>query len=110
MNHFVGEGKIHRPFEVYYGKKTAVAKGVLGFEVPNSKGIAYLSATRFGKDSVLLSKLAKGEFVRVEGFIYTSSYVNAKKEKVFTTELIVEKFERMGDEEDEHKKDDYPFL
>lgn len=85
-------------------------KGVAKFTVAsqrsfkNSEGkydADFILCTAFGKTAEFISKyFSKGSQICVEGRINTGSYTNKDGNKVFTTDVAVEKVEFMGSKAD----------
>ena len=61
----------------------------------------FLRITLFGKQAETFSRyLTKGRQVAVEGRIQTGSYQNQKGDTVYTTDVIVNRFEFIGSKSD----------
>ena len=61
----------------------------------------FIMCTAFGKTAEFVSKyFSKGSQICVEGRINTGSYTNKDGQKVFTTDVAVEKVEFMGSKAD----------
>ena len=66
----------------------------------NDKGTDWVSCVAFGKSAETMSKyLGKGSKVAIEGHIQTGSY-EKDGHKVYTTDIIVDRFEFVGSRND----------
>ena len=64
-------------------------------------GVDFILCTAFGKTAEFISKyFSKGSQICVEGRINTGSYTNKDGQKVFTTDVAVEKAEFVGSKAD----------
>lgn len=68
---------------------------------PGEKTADFIRITLFGKQAETFSRyLTKGQQVAVEGNIRTGSYVNQKGDTVYTTEVVVNRFDFIGNRRD----------
>lgn len=98
MNHWSGIGRLTRDPEIRYTNDTAVARYTLAVDRPYSKGeekqADFISCVAFGKTAEFCEKhLTKGKKIAVEGRIQTGSYTNKDGNKVYTTDVIVDRHE-----------------
>ena len=67
----------------------------------NDRGADFIRLTIFGKQGETFQKyLTKGRQVAVEGRIQTGSYQNQKGDTVYTTDVIVNRFDFIGSKND----------
>lgn len=109
MNKIILIGRLTRDVEMRYGtnnNNTAIARYTLAVNRPYRQDggpeADFLPCVAFGKTAEFAEKyLAKGMRVAVEGRIQTGSYTNREGQKVYTTEVVVERQEflekRAGD-------------
>lgn len=88
LNEAIFIGNLVKDVEVKDANGTAVAPFVVA--VNGSKDdVSYISCVAFKKTAEALAKCTKkGSKVLVRGSIHTRTYENAKKEKVFVTEVL----------------------
>lgn len=68
----------------------------------NDKGTDWVSCVAFGKSAETMNKyLSKGSKVAIEGHIHTGNY-EKDGHKVYTTDVIVDRFEFVGSRNDAH--------
>lgn len=109
MNKIILIGRLTRDVEMRYGtnnNNTAIARYTLAVNRPYRQDggpeADFLPCVAFGKTAEFAQKyLAKGMRVAVEGRVQTGSYTNREGQKVYTTEVVVERQEflekRAGD-------------
>lgn len=109
MNKIILIGRLTRDVEMRYAannNNTAIARYTLAVNRPYRQDggpeADFLPCVAFGKTAEFAQKyLAKGMRVAVEGRIQTGSYTNREGQKVYTTEVVVERQEflekRAGD-------------
>lgn len=109
MNKIILIGRLTRDVEMRYStnnNNTAIARYTLAVNRPYRQDggpeADFLPCVAFGKMAEFAEKyLAKGMRVAVEGRIQTGSYTNREGQKVYTTEVVVERQEflekRAGD-------------
>lgn len=102
MNKIILVGRLTKDPEVRYSqngdKQTCVAKFGLAvnrdFKKDGQQEADFLNITAFGKNGEFAEKyLKKGMRILVEGRVQTGSYTNKEGQKVYTTDVIVERFE-----------------
>lgn len=100
MNKIFLIGRLCRDVEMSYstnGNNTAVARYTLAVNRPYKNGAQeadFIRCIAFGKTAELADRyLAKGMKIAVEGRIQTGSYTNREGQKVYTTDVIVERQE-----------------
>ena len=92
-------GRLTRDVEVNYSaNSTAVARYTLAINRPykreGEQEADFLRCVAFGKTAELAERyLAKGMRVAIDGRIQTGSYTNRDGQKVYTTDIIVERQE-----------------
>lgn len=101
MNKIILIGRLTRDVEMRYAENdnnTAVARYTLAVNRPfkqnGEQQADFLSCTVFGKTAEFAEKyLSKGMRVAVEGRVQTGSYTNQEGQKVYTTDVVVERQE-----------------
>ena len=106
MNKSIITGRLTKDPEIKDGGNTKVAKFTVAsqrnFKDSNgSYGADFILCTAFGKTADFVSTyFHKGSQICVEGRINTGSYTNKDGNKVFTTDVAVEKVEFYGSKAD----------
>ena len=101
MNKIMLIGRLTRDPEIRYStndNNTAIARYTLAVKRPFRKNgeqqADFLPCIAFGKTAEFAEKyLAKGMRVAVEGRIQTGSYTNQEGQKIYTTDVVVERQE-----------------
>lgn len=101
MNRVMLIGRLTRDVEMSYSNNsnnTAIARYTLAinrqYKRDGEQDADFLRCIAFGKTAELAERyLAKGMKVAVEGRIQTGSYTNREGQKVYTTDIVVEKQE-----------------
>ena len=101
MNKIILIGRLTRDVEMRYGtnnNNTAIARYTLAVNRPYKQNggqeADFLPCIAFGKTAEFAEKyLAKGMRVAIEGRIQTGSYTNRDGQKVYTTDVVVERQE-----------------
>lgn len=101
MNKIILIGRLTRDVEMRYAENdnnTAVARYTLAVNRPfkqnGEQQADFLPCTAFGKTAEFAEKyLSKGMRVAVEGRVQTGSYTNQEGQKVYTTDVVVERQE-----------------
>lgn len=101
MNKSILIGRLTKDVELRYSDTgTAFARFSLAIDRGkdqngNSKGADFPNCIAFGKTAETLSKWSagKGGRIMIEGRIQTGSYANPKGDKVYTTNVIVDRLE-----------------
>ena len=111
MNVVVLIGRLTRDPELRYtNSQMPVCSATLAVDRPvsrnsqdggNDRQADFIRITLFGKQAETFSRyLTKGRQVAVEGRIQTGSYQNQKGDTVYTTDVIVNRFEFIGSKSD----------
>lgn len=101
MNKWIGCGRLTRDPEVRYGSdadSSAVARYSLAVDRVGAKegqpSADFISCVAFGKSAEFVEKyLKKGMKILVEGRIQTGSYTNKEGQKIYTTDVIIDRHE-----------------
>ena len=101
MNKIILIGRLTRDVEMRYAtnnSNTAIARYTLAVNRPYKQNggqeADFLPCIAFGKTAEFAEKyLAKGMRVAIEGRIQTGSYTNRDGQKVYTTDVVVERQE-----------------
>ena len=103
MNTVVLIGRLARNPEVRYTQtQTAVCSAVIAVnrgkdKEGNDRGADFIRLTAFGKRGEVFGKyMTKGRQVAIRGHINTGSYINNNNETVYTTDVIVDEFDFIG--------------
>lgn len=105
MNVVVLIGRLVRDPEIRYTNSQmpvctatlAVDRPVRGQDGSNDRQADFIRITIFGKQAETFSRfMTKGRQVAVEGRIQTGSYQNQKGDTVYTTDVVVNRFEFIG--------------
>lgn len=106
MNKSIITGRLTKDPEIKDGGNTKVAKFTIASQrsfkdSSGNYGADFINCTAFGKTAEFLEKyFHKGSQICVEGRINTGSYTNKDGQKVYTTDVAVEKVEFMGSKAD----------
>lgn len=107
MNVVVLVGNLARDPEIRYtGDQMAVCSATIAVDKGrdrngNDRGADFIRLTIFGKQGETFQRyLTKGRQVAVQGRINTGSYVNQKGDTVYTTDVIVDRFDFLGSKND----------
>ena len=101
MNKIMLIGRLTRDVEMHYSSNnnnTAVARYTLAvnrqYKRENEQEADFLRCIAFGRTAELAERyLAKGMKVAVEGRIQTGSYTDREGQKIYTTDIVVERQE-----------------
>lgn len=95
MNHVAIIGRLTKAPATSQSGETFFARFTLAVDRPTKKDEAdFISCVAFGKTAEAIEKyLNKGSKIAVEGRIQTGSYTNKDGQKVYTTDVIVERFD-----------------
>lgn len=89
LNEVIVIGNLVKDVEVKDVNGTSLAPFVIAVNGTKEGDVSYISCVAFKKTAEALAKFTKkGSKVLVRGSIHTRTYENAKKEKVFVTEVI----------------------
>lgn len=106
MNKSIITGRLTKDPEIKDGGSTKVAKFTIASQrsfkdSSGNYGADFINCTAFGKTADFVSTyFHKGSQICVEGRINTGSYTNKDGQKVYTTDVAVEKVEFMGSKAD----------
>lgn len=106
MNKSIITGRLTKDPEIKDGGNTKVAKFTIASQrsfkdSSGNYGADFINCTAFGKTADFVSTyFHKGSQICVEGRINTGSYTNKEGQKVYTTDVAVEKVEFMGSKAD----------
>lgn len=106
MNKSIITGRLTKDPEIKDGGSTKVAKFTIASQrsfkdSSGNYGADFINCTAFGKTADFVSNyFHKGSQICVEGRINTGSYTNKDGQKVYTTDVAVEKVEFMGNKAD----------
>ncbi|MCI6712159.1 MAG: single-stranded DNA-binding protein [Firmicutes bacterium] len=107
MNTVILVGRLARDPEIRYTQsQTAVCSATIAVNRGkdsngNDRGADFIRMTIFNKPGEVFQKyLTKGRQVAVQGRLNTGSYKNKNGETVYTTDVIVEKFDFIGNKQD----------
>lgn len=98
MNKFLGIGRLTRDPQISNGNDSMVARYTLAVDRAYKKegepNADFISCVAFGKSADFAEKyLCKGKKIAVEGRIRTGSYTNKDGQKVYTTDVVVDRHE-----------------
>ena len=113
MNKIILIGRLTRDVEMRYGtnnNNTAIARYTLAVNRPYKQNggqeADFLPCIAFGKTAEFAEKyLAKGMRMAIEGRIQTGSYTNRDGQKVYTTDVVVERQEFLEKRADNSQPD-----
>lgn len=107
MNTVILIGRLARDPEIRYTQsQTAVCSATIAVNRGkdsngNDRGADFIRLTIFNKPGEVFQKyLTKGRQVAVQGRLNTGSYKNKNGETVYMTDVIVEKFDFIGNKQD----------
>lgn len=107
MNTVILVGRLARDPEIRYTQsQTAVCSATIAVNRGkdsngNDRGADFIRLTIFNKPGEVFQKyLTKGRQVAVQGRLNIGSYKNKNGETVYTTDVIVEKFDFIGNKQD----------
>ena len=114
MNKIMLIGRLTRDPEIRYStndNNTAIARYTLAVNRPFRKNgeqqADFLPCIAFGKTAEFAEKyLAKGMRVAIEGRIQTGSYTNQEGQKIYTTDVVVERQEFLEKRADNGRQPD----
>lgn len=115
MNRVALIGRLTKDPETRYTQEgTAIARYTLAVDryMKQEKTADFISCVAFGKNGEFAEKyLAKGTKIAIEGSIKTGSYTNKDNQKVYTTDVWVERHEfveKKAEGGTSSPKDEYP--
>lgn len=111
MNSVVIIGRLTKEPELRYTpSQMAVCKVTIAVDrIGKDKGADFIPVTVFGKQAENLDRyMTKGRQIAVQGRIQTGSYEKKDGTKVYTTDVIADRVEFLGQEKTEAVKADVP--
>lgn len=95
MNKALIIGRLTKTPTTSQSGELTIARFTLAVDRPTKKDEAdFISCVSFGKTAEAIEKyLVKGSKIAVEGRIQTGSYTNKDGQKIYTTDVIVERFD-----------------
>lgn len=109
MNKWIGIGRLTKDPELNYtaGTGTAVTRFAIAVSRPFKKDETdFINCVAFGKTGETIAQyLTKGRPIAITGSIRTGSYDAKDGTKRYTTDVVVESFEFIGQGKQEHKED-----
>lgn len=98
MNRVILSGRIARDIELRsVVKADGTTSGVANFSIACSRGkddVDFINATAFGKTAEMISNyFSKGSGIEIEGSIRVSNYTNKDGQKIYRTDVWVERVE-----------------
>jgi single-strand DNA-binding protein len=97
MNKWIGIGRLTRDPEVRYSNNNNEAMCIARYSLAIDRvkeGTDYISCVAFGKQGEFAEKyLKQGVKIAVEGRIQIGSYTNKEGQKIYTTDVVVERHE-----------------
>ena len=99
MNKCVLIGNLTKDIELKFQAGSGLAIGKFSLAVARQKKgeTDFINCIAFGKTAETMSQyLFKGSKVAIEGHIQTGSYTNKENHKVYTTDVVIDRFEFVG--------------
>lgn len=99
MNKTVLIGNLTKDIELKFQAGSGLAIGKFSLAVARQKKgeTDFINCIAFGKTAETMSQyLFKGSKVAIEGHIQTGSYTNKENHKVYTTDVVIDRFEFVG--------------
>ena len=90
MNKFIGIGNLTRDIELNQIEDLVVGKFTIAIQ-RDKDNTDFINCTKFNPSDYLQENMLKGTMVSVEGRIQTSNYTDKKGNKVYSTDIIVER-------------------
>lgn len=115
MNKVILMGRLTRDPDVRYsnndGDQLCIARYTLAVDRIKKGETDFISCVVFGKQGEFAEKyLNQGTKIAIEGRIQTGSYTNKDGQKVYTTDVVVEKHEFCESKSDEPPKSNGEFM
>lgn len=111
MNKWIGIGRLTRDPDVRYSQGTevkAIANLTIAVDRGTAEGADFPNIVAFGKQGEFAEKyLHKGMKIAVEGSIHTDSYTNKDGVKVYTTNVIAQRFEFVESKTEQKPQESY---
>lgn len=98
MNKTMLLGRVTKDIELKFGKDgMAIAKFSVAVNRMKKGEVDYPNCIAFGKTAETIANyIKKGSQIGIEGHIQTGSYTNKDGHKVYTTDVIVDRFDFVG--------------
>jgi single-strand DNA-binding protein len=99
MNKTVLIGNLTKDIDLNFQAGSGLAIGKFSLAVARQKKgeTDFINCIAFGKTAETMSQyLFKGSKVAIEGHIQTGSYTNKEGHKVYTTDVVIDRFEFVG--------------
>lgn len=99
MNKTVLIGNLVKDIDLKFQSGSGLAIGKFSLAVARQKKgeTDFINCIAFGKTAETMSQyLFKGSKVAIEGHIQTGSYTNKEGHKVYTTDVVIDRFEFVG--------------
>lgn len=99
MNKTVLIGNLTKDIDLKFQAGSGLAIGKFSLAVARQKKgeTDFINCIAFGKTAETMSQyLFKGSKVAIEGHIQTGSYTNKESHKVYTTDVVIDRFEFVG--------------
>lgn len=99
MNKCVLIGNLTKDIDLKFQAGSGLAIGKFSLAVARQKKgeTDFINCIAFGKTAETMSQyLFKGSKVAIEGHIQTGSYTNKENHKVYTTDVVIDRFEFVG--------------
>lgn len=99
MNKTVLIGNLTKDIDLKFqaGSGLAIGKFTLAVARQKKGETDFINCIAFGKTAETMSQyLFKGSKVAIEGHIQTGSYTNKESHKVYTTDVVIDRFEFVG--------------
>ena len=103
MNLVVMQGNITRDIELIFAQGSGLGIAKFGIAVSRMKKgeTDFFNCVSFGKTAETISEcLHKGSPILITGHLQSGNYENKKGDKVYTTDVIVDRFDFIGKKED----------
>jgi single-strand DNA-binding protein len=98
MNKVMLIGRVTKDIDLRFGKDgMAIAKFSVAVNRMKKGEVDYPNCIAFGKTAETIANyMSKGSQIGIEGHIQTGSYTNKEGNKVYTTDVIVDRFDFVG--------------
>ena len=111
MNLCVFKGNISRDITLTFAQGSGMGIAKFGIAVSRMKKddpSDFFNCTAFGKTAELIAeRLSKGSPILITGHLQTGSYTNKSDIKVYTTDVIVDKFDFVGGKKEDGQESTY---
>jgi single-strand DNA-binding protein len=98
MNKTMLIGRVTKDIDLRFGKDgMAIAKFSVAVNRMKKGEVDYPNCIAFGKTAETIANyMSKGSQIGIEGHIQTGSYTNKEGNKIYTTDVIVDRFDFVG--------------